>query len=376
MRRRGGFTLIELLVVLGIITVLATLVVAVAPRFGDRQRASRGASMLQSWLNLAKQRALRDRRPVGIRLPHQDSALSATTPGYISGYVTEVQYIELPDERIAGTIQVPFDYLPDNQVPPPKPPFPYPSAATEYQFIGLKTTVPFDPTLPTAPLQAGDVISFTDRPMANYAHRRIVSVQTPPNGSPVPVSKGIYYFYLIQLDQPLPPTSFATESYLVSRKARPVVGEQVLQLPKDIAIDITNNGTPTSAPTWYRMYPPTANTGGTSPFDILFSPSGQVIGTEGNLGSRICLWVRDVSLNDPDPPAGQAAIFAPGSQYTDPRKLPPGYNALITVYTRTGHVTSHPINPDGLLPNTMQIPNQWNPFKFTQDGLTSGNAGN
>jgi len=133
-----------------------------------------------------------------------------------------------------------------------------------------------------------------------------------------------------------------------------------LQLPKDIAIDLTNDATLTTGPTWYRMFPPSANTGGKYPFDILFSPAGQVIGNEGNLGARICLWVRDVSL----PYSG------------DPTQMPPGYNALITVYTRTGHVTSHPIDPTGLAPNTSQFPNQWNPFRFTQDGLTSGNAGN
>ena len=50
---------------------------------------------------------------------------------------------------------------------------------------------------------------------------------------------------------------------------------------------------------------------------------------------------------------------------------PPGDNTLITIYTRTGHVTAHPVDPSGLLyppPNT----NMWNPFKFTQDGLSSG----
>jgi hypothetical protein len=147
-------------------------------------------------------------------------------------------------------------------------------------------------------------------------------------------------------------------------------------MPKGIAIDISReNGQAGSFPHWYRLFPGSANSLTPGPFDILFSPSGQVIGYEGNLASRICLWVRDVTLNDPNPPAGQTAIYKPTDQATDPRKLPPGYNALITVYTRTGHVTSHPINPAGLVPNLGQS-TTWNPFQFTQDGLTSGNAGN
>jgi prepilin-type N-terminal cleavage/methylation domain-containing protein len=369
MRRRPGVTLIELLVVIAIITALATMIVAIAPRFGERQRASRGASQLQSWLNLAKQRALRDRRPVGIRMPIVTGTSASSDPRYqfASQYVREVMYVEVPDEGIGGTMEVPFDYEPIRQNPN-RPP--YPSSATEYQFVNLQTTVLFDPTLPTALLQPGDVITFTDRQMANYLQRRIIDVQKPPSGSPVPQSTTVngvtYYNYRIQLDQILPPAQFATRTFVVSRRARPVVGEPVLQLPKDIAIDISRQYDPTkpnALPTWYRMFPPTSNTGGGNPFDILFSPAGQVIGAEGNLGSRICLWVRDVSINTP------SSSFNNDPMISEPFDRPPGYNTLITIYTRTGHVTAHEINPAGLIiTNT----NPWNPFLFTQDGLTSG----
>jgi prepilin-type N-terminal cleavage/methylation domain-containing protein len=389
--RRRGFTLIELLVVMGIIAVLSTMIIAFAPAFGDRQRASRGASMLQGWLNLAKQRAIRDRRPVGIRLP----AINGN-------YITEVQYVEIPDEGIGGTMTVPFAA----NYPPSSANYP-----TTYQCVLFTTTVPFSPDNPQvnppyqfshpsdphpeALIRADDVIEFPSRPLANYASRRIATGGTlAPDGvlvpsklqpqpqPPVPnsfTSNGVtYYNYFVQLDQSLPAAGFSTPTFVVSRKARPVVGEPVLQLPKDIAIDLSFDRN-TSPPTWYRMFPPLANTGGSSPFDILFSPAGQVIGNEGNLGSRICLWVRDVSLNDPNPPAGFSAIYQPSDPATDPRKLPPAVNTLITVYTRTGHVTSHPIDPNGLVPNTPPVPPNpvtWNPFSFTQDGLTSGNAGN
>jgi prepilin-type N-terminal cleavage/methylation domain-containing protein len=364
--RRRGFTLIELLVVMGIIAALATMLVVLAPAFGDRQRSSRGASMLQSWLNLAKQRAIRDRRPVGIRLP---SLPAGTYP-----YISELQYVEVPDEGIGGTATVPYasNYPPPGMQNPPG----------QYQCVLLTTTTFFTPGDPTATLQPGDMIEFTDRPLGNYAPRRILGVSKPstlnPGPGPTPppppqdsvTSNGVtYYNYFILLDASLPSANFSTQTFVVSRKARPVVGEPVLQLPKDVAIDIDRDFQ-NLQPTWYRMFPPTANNGGTNPFDILFSPAGQVIGTEGNLGSRICLWVRDLSLNSTGPNVGNDA------NRTDPTALPPGVNTLITVYTRTGHVTSHPVDPSGLLPNTSAAPNQWNPFSFTQDGLTSGNAGN
>jgi len=320
--------------------------------------------MLQSWLNLAKQRAMRDQRPVGIRLP------------YIVGtpYVTEVSYIEVPDEHIGGSVQVPFaqDY------PPPSSKV---SFAT-YHCIKLITTVQFDPAIATALVQQNDLIVFPDKQLATYAPRRVAAVQRPSLLTPAPLTpadrqdffvdaNGITrYVYFIRLDQPLPPTPFTTQSHQFNRKARPVVGEPVLQLPKDIAIDISNNADPTTnpptPPTWYRMFPAASNPHGTGPFDILFAPSGQVIGYEGNLGSRICLWVRDVSLNTTGPNVNN------DPNWTDPTVLPPGENTLITVYTRTGHVTAHPIDPSGLVPNSQSNPYSWDPFRFTQDGLSSG----
>jgi prepilin-type N-terminal cleavage/methylation domain-containing protein len=345
--RRPGVTLIELLVVITIITALATLIVAVAPKFGERQRPSRGAGMLQSWLNLAKQRALRDQRPVGIRLPHVNGP-----------YVTELQYVETPDEFVGGTMTVP--YAPN-----------YPTPVATYTYIKWTTSIQFNatnPPDPRAPLQPGDVIEFLDRPLGVYQPRRIIDVQAGAGPGPPPAPG--YYNYQVIVDQLLPQVAFTTQSYRVTRNARPVVGEPTLQLPRDVGIDVDCELTPVGiVPKWYRMFPATANTHGTSPFDILFSPSGQVIGFEGNLGSRICLWVRDTTLNT------TGAAVGNDPTRTDPAQLPPGYNSLVTIYTRTGHVTTHPIDPGGLnYPATAQKP--WNPFKFTQDGLTSGNAGN
>src|SRR4051812_40792408 len=125
MRTRRGVTLIELLIVLALLATLATLIIAAAPRFGERQRATQGAALLQSVLNLPRQRALRDGRPVGIRLPSQGP------PNPTPFYVRELLYIEMPDENIGGTVMVPFDYFnpysPEPGVTPPTTPFPAPA---------------------------------------------------------------------------------------------------------------------------------------------------------------------------------------------------------------------------------------------------------
>ena len=102
---RSAFTLIEMLVVLAIMTALLSLVALVAPRFGERQRPSRGASQLQSWLNLAKNRALA--RSAAAR--HSLAARHGTVVGPNSfAYVTELQYIELPEVFTGGQLWTPY----------------------------------------------------------------------------------------------------------------------------------------------------------------------------------------------------------------------------------------------------------------------------
>src|SRR5439155_22119725 len=92
---RWGFTLVELLVVISIMVALMAMIALAAPRFAERQGPSRGAMQLQSWLNLARQTAIRDKRPRGLRMllpvgqPYKDND---------KNYARELQYIEQPED--------------------------------------------------------------------------------------------------------------------------------------------------------------------------------------------------------------------------------------------------------------------------------------
>lgn len=90
MKRRTGFTLIEMLVVMSLIILLAGLAVAFLPGVNDQQRAARGATMLQGYLAIAKQKAFQRRSIYGLRLTN--------TAG--NGIITDFQYIEKPDDLI------------------------------------------------------------------------------------------------------------------------------------------------------------------------------------------------------------------------------------------------------------------------------------
>ena len=66
--RRRGFTLVELLVVIAIAAILAGIGMYAFGSFRDNSAVNNGAVLLQSWLQTARQRAIRDQAPRGLRL--------------------------------------------------------------------------------------------------------------------------------------------------------------------------------------------------------------------------------------------------------------------------------------------------------------------
>lgn len=74
-RRSAGFTLVELLVAVAILIILAAIVVAFLPNVLEQDRPARGADRLQEVLLIARQRAVRDRAPRGVRIQPVDISL-------------------------------------------------------------------------------------------------------------------------------------------------------------------------------------------------------------------------------------------------------------------------------------------------------------
>ncbi|HTK75151.1 MAG TPA: hypothetical protein VL371_07810, partial [Gemmataceae bacterium] len=293
-------------------------------------------------------------------------------------------YIEQPEDfypaPIGGTAELWFPGLVGGNAAPPgysgaaRPDYSWAIIAVidPYSTSPPQTIVapnPANPDDPNATVRRGDILNIqgSGEGVTPVGPRRIVSVRdgglgADPSGKPARL-------YYIQLDRPVgddvsnkAPNWFRphTAQYSIYRQPRPMAGEPVLQLPRDVGIDFsrelsTNEQVGNPPPpnwtgyNWYRFYPKIP-TGGGQPVEILFHPNGSVMGPLGTNYARICLWVRDVSTD-----------------VTDPTQLPPGDNSLITIYTRTGMVASHPVDPKGLTPGPT-----WNPFRFTQDSLLSG----
>jgi hypothetical protein len=320
-----------MLVVIVILLVLATLAVMFVPNIQGQQRAAEGGTQLQSWLAIARQRALRDQTAGGIRL----------LPGAThSQWVTEAQYIVQPEDFTGGmltTLNPPLVPTPDLY----KLVFAFPVGTDLYGGS------PSDPTLWT--VQPGDYIELFGSGLV----RRV---------------KNILAANVLELVSPVPyPIYTPTGNYRIIRRPRPLEGADKLTLPTDIAIDLFTNldGAPpaapvldppiTGVPVGYNnpIVPVIDPSGNLVGWDILFAPSGRIIGDQA-ASSSVILWVRDVTLPIYD--AGTQGIV--------------GTPTLVTIYTRSGLTAAHPVDEStGLTPGSAPLPQ---PYNFTRDGRSSG----
>jgi prepilin-type N-terminal cleavage/methylation domain-containing protein len=234
--RRAGFTLIELLVVMFIIMILAGLTVAFLPSVMDSRRAAAGADQLQGWLLLARQRALRDRTPTGVRL-----LVDA------NGRVQELVFIQQPEDLYGGRVGLAEGTSG--------------TFAADPVYGSVDFTGGFgDPSL--QPVQVGDYIEFRGGGLV----RRITSVGSNH----------------LTWESPLPFPVSNTPEYRVIRSPRMLAGEPPLRLPRDVAVE--------------AIYcKPVLN----QTFDILFAPSGEVLSDSGG-ESRIILFIHDTSIPNPN----------------------------------------------------------------------------
>jgi prepilin-type N-terminal cleavage/methylation domain-containing protein len=282
-RRRDGFTLVEMLVVIVIILVIASLVVALTPKLAGNQKVVSASDLLQGWLLNAKQRALRDQMPTGIRL-----LPGATT----TNYVTDVQYIQQPpDFTVAPGV------VSD-------------SGGNLYPVRRLSITAGST----TATLEGSGPPDFS----GNISNSAYWPVQTGdyldvyPDGLVHQISA--VAANTLTLSSAVTNAVNLTQQYRIIRSPRVLTGEKPLQLPQDTAIDVNSTASVSQGTTNNGLSAP--------PTDILFSPSGGVLGWGTAQTDRIILWVRDVTLDS--------------QTDGDPR--------LVVINVRTGFIAVHPID--------------------------------
>ncbi|MSQ93101.1 MAG: prepilin-type N-terminal cleavage/methylation domain-containing protein [Gemmataceae bacterium] len=344
---RAGFTLIELLVVIALIAVLAGLTIAFLPGAASSARESRAAGILQGALNIAKQRALRDQGPRGVRITYTNASLSISPPnlpawnnGQAYAPMDGVIYNNLSFICMQANTNVPPNYTPPG-APADSAVWVLWRVATEFQYLeapehftgGLISTItPANDTLrvdfgPTT----GDLVNgyySLVPPILNPAETLLWAVQ--PGDFLEVLGTGMMHQIVGLVDPwtfvitpplpsailPNPITGVGTPNYRIVRAPRPV-GDEKLSLPSDTIVDFVTNyafGNPL----------PLMDVAGVGYLDVVFGPSGAVI-TRGVATPNVHLWVRS-------PDAGGPTNFYKG----DP--------TIVSIFTRTGFVGAY--SPD------------------------------
>jgi prepilin-type N-terminal cleavage/methylation domain-containing protein len=471
-RRRAGFTLVELLTVMFIIAVLAAITVVVArSNIADSYTTTGATDRLSGWLMIAKNRALRDRTPVGLRLIRDPNNPL---------YVREAQYVEMP--VLWAPNQNPDGYALSQTTP--RPPFlvvRYEATANGYrQEDGVQSAASnfgvfvFGLDLPGFDVQRGDLIRLAD---FGTTHRieGITQLNQAPNwytGSPAnlypAVNTTTFPCYKLTLAQsviplrvgeqfpPSPPnppmllpygtvpapnggsqttlypanypplggdTFYRTFFFGFYRSARPILGEPLVTLPAGMVVDVTPDWQTTASP--YPVYRnPSMGLGGLTPYtaplilptntspdllgvqngqpvvmpspnavpagvtplrdvniDIIFAPSGQVLFTDSGL---VCFWLRNETK--PSPAVRQIVRGTPlfewqapqtvaGVSYRffdRPRMLSGGESLIVSVYTKTGAVSTNPVFMPDPATNSYNLNLREDMYKFVRDAFNRG----
>jgi prepilin-type N-terminal cleavage/methylation domain-containing protein len=316
-KRRGAFTLVEMLVVIGIILVLAALAAAFAPRITDSTNLSRAVDNLEQWLLTAKMRAKRDGLATGIRFMQAQ--------GDVAGTYSQFQYIQQPDPLSGGwwTSSGPVGAVLTS------------ASNGTVTFSGID----FSLGLPSSTdayrrwqwlVQAGDYLEVRDGGVYLIGNVTSGTTLTLTN-----LTSGSY-------DASLSISSPGTTNFRILRQARFLLGEEPLVLPNNFAVDMrqVGNVSPSTIQSNYLNpagWNQTSITGPSYNYDIVFSPTGAVVGANASNG-LVTFLVYDLTMDPYD--SNRAGV--------------------IGVQTRTGFIGAYSVYSTA------------NPFYFAQIARESG----
>lgn len=269
-QRRDGFTLVEMLVVIAVIGVIAGIGVFAIQPFQSRSSVSNGGVQLQSWLNAARSRAIRDRAPRGLRLLPGDE-IQNDSGANITTLITKCVFIDQPDDTTGVGI------------------------STDPTQKGV--LVP-NPALNTIPKQ-GDYLEVNGGTSWEISNSTTTAI-TLKNVFPytIPATSGASVPYRI-IRAPQPPTAIVSNTTSG--------GQDVLRMPRGAAINVLANKTVNVG--YNLSYTDNLPPPNGPNIDIIFSPNGNVL--TGPNPDKIILWVtgtvRDAAGNI-SPTQGQPAL--------------------------------------------------------------------
>jgi type II secretory pathway pseudopilin PulG len=284
---RSAATLIELLVVIGIMVVLMGLAAMILPSLRTSNNAAKAASVVSGQLSIAKQRALRDQSPRGIRLV-QDLV---NDPSGMT--VREIQFIEQPTAVVPTGVGV--SVLLAGTAPGP---FTVQLQGTTQTWDGYG-------------VENGDTFLLTVSNVT-YAYR-IVAAPSGFNLTVMPLSAPSVFA----------PIGIYTDGFRVIRKPRALVGEPNFQLPPKMLIDLSKCSTQPVPSTPANGNPVLGWNTFSEPLDIMFNPGGELVNC----------------------PIGKVILYVRSDESTDVTE-----DTLVCIYATTGNIILHEVSPAGPTP--------------------------
>ena len=368
---RRGFTLVELMVVIGILLLIAVMTASAINTTINGDKVRGAARQVQSYLAGARDRAIYSKENRGVRF-----LLDPTNNRTVSSMV----YIKQTDDWTQGTIAIDwfggqaiavrgFDNtgVAGNQVINP----------TGWVNLynqgllrnGLRIRIPNDGTGEWYTINASQVAN-------NPSGDPVLILTTPYAKTPTNTSNVSDYYPAFQ-------ASDGPTTYLLQLPPSVLPNQEPVLLPKGAVIHLDRSSTnfeqfdaatPASGrgnklPSSWKRATSTGDTSGfdyTSHMDVMFSPRGVVVHSAAQSGI-IHLYIADQKDADMDrqywaTPSSYPTISAP--EYgTWGDAMSPGYERgdklIMTLFTRTGAVSTHPIHPTDT-------------FKFAETGEVAG----
>lgn len=389
-RFRNGFTLIELLIVVGILLLLLSLTLAVFNTTDESDRIRSSARQLQSSLLGARDRAIKAKGPIGLRLMLDDPG--AGTSDYRSRVATSMVYVGGQGYGFAsvgtqnywnqGTVVLGY---PDFSVSPIGAPV-LPMGHTEMnpndllpeyvdgQVIlwGLNTdwSLLFAQNLIASDSRVG--LKVNDRWEWYTIHTGLLASPPGLNASAqngirncVGIPGATIEFLILQgngAQSPVPDTSPCpgvdvltqrVQEYRLELKPTLLPGQEPMRLSSGIVVDLHRSKVPSSWRNDIDSNPNTPDIFTGSSLDIMFSPSGVAYDPSVVAGGPIHLLLR--TIDDVANDRGTA----------DPQR---GEQLILSIFPQTGLVATFPVDV------TDSNNDQWadDPLRFAKIGGTAG----
>mgnify|MGYP003337575502 FL=1 len=375
---RLGFTLVELMMVVGLVLLIAVMTASAINLSISGDKVRGGARQVQSYLAGARDRAIYSKSPRGVRF-----LLDPTNNRTVSSMV----YIAPTHDWVQGTIQLEWD----TTVAPPVARIlrGFDNVSQNTGIIhptgwlglyqqgllkdGLRIRIPNDNT--------GEWYTIDTSLMANCSPDQ----SDGPNPPRLRLTTGYARAGTTDPNTTLaafPPGQGPT-TYRLELPPSVLPNQEPVLLPKGCVIHLdrcstapeqTASGTPAvgrgnKLPSGWRKPTTTGDTSGfdyTSLMDVMFSPRGVVIGPAAQTG-LIHFYIADQKDADLDrlywSTTSSYPTFSPPEYGTWTDAMSPGYERgdklILTLFTRTGAVSTHPIHPT-------------DKFKFAETGEVAG----